>query len=43
VAGFFNSRSGYPFVANVRTPTRPFSAGTANIYLDTLGGNRLPN
>jgi hypothetical protein len=43
VAGFFNSRSGYPFIANVQTPTRPFSAGTANIYLDTLGDNRLPN
>ena len=26
-----------------RRPTRPFSAGTADVYLDTLGDNRLPN
>jgi hypothetical protein len=42
VSGFYNSRSGYPFIQTVLTPTRPFSAGTANVYLDVLGDNRLP-
>jgi hypothetical protein len=42
LAAFYNARSGYPFVATVLTPTRPFSAGTASVYLDTLGDNRLP-
>jgi len=42
VSGFYNTRSGYPFVQVVRTPTRPFSAGTADVYLDVLGDNRLP-
>ena len=43
VSGFYNARSGYPFIQSVLTPTRPFSAGTASIYLDVLGDNRLPN
>ena len=42
MSGFYNSRSGYPFIQTVQTPTRPFSAGTANVYLDVLGDNRLP-
>jgi len=42
LAAFYNARSGYPFVATVLTPTRPFSAGTASVYLDKLGDNRLP-
>jgi hypothetical protein len=41
LAAFFNSRGGYPFIATIQTPTRPFSAGTANVYLDVLGDNRL--
>ncbi len=42
LAAFYNARSGYPFIQTVLTPTRPFSAGTVNVYLDTLGDNRLP-
>ncbi len=42
VSGFYNARSGYPFIQTVQTPTRPFSAGTAFVYLDVLGDNRLP-
>jgi len=42
VSAFYNARSGYPFVQTVLTPTRPFSAGTVNVYLDVLGDNRLP-
>ena len=41
LAGFYNSRSGYPFIANIQTPSRPNGAGIANVYLDTLGDNRL--
>ena len=43
VSGFYNARSGYPFIQSILTSTRPFSAGTATVYLDTLGDNRLPN
>lgn len=43
LAAFYNARSGYPFIATIQTPTRPFSGGTANVYLDVLGDNRLPN
>ena len=43
VAGFYNTRQGYPNVRPVLTPTRPFSAGTANVYLDPRGDERLPN
>ena len=42
VSGFYNTRSGYPFIQQIQTPTRPFSAGTANVFLDLLGDNRLP-
>jgi len=42
VAAVFDSRSGYPFVANIQTPTRPYGAGTASVYLDKLGDNRPP-
>jgi hypothetical protein len=42
VAGFYDSRSGYPFAANIQTPLRPYGAGYAYVYLDELGDNRLP-
>jgi hypothetical protein len=42
VAGFYNSRSGYPFIRSVLSPTRPFSAGTATVYIDKRGDVRLP-
>jgi hypothetical protein len=41
VAGFYDSRSGYPFAANIQTPLRPYGAGYAYVYLDKLGDNRL--
>jgi hypothetical protein len=43
VAAFYNTRQGYPFIATILTPTRPFSGGQADVYLDKLGANRLPN
>jgi hypothetical protein len=43
VAGFYNARSGYPFIQSIRTPSRPYGAGITNVYLDRLGDNRLPN
>ena len=42
LAGFYNARSGYPFIRSILTPTRPFSAGTATVYLDRRGDERLP-
>lgn len=44
VGGFYDSRSGYPFTASIRTPVQPratYGAGIASVYLDTLGDNRL--
>ncbi len=43
LAGFYNARSGYPYIATIQTPTRPFSGGQTDVYLDLLGDNRLPN
>ena len=43
LAGFYNVRDGYPFIANIQTPSRPNGAGITNVYLDKLGDNRLPN
>ncbi|MEI6666805.1 MAG: carboxypeptidase regulatory-like domain-containing protein [Acidobacteriota bacterium] len=41
-AGFFNARGGYPFPQTITTPTRPFSAGTASVYIAEYGSVRLP-
>jgi hypothetical protein len=41
LAGSYNSRSGYPFIANIQTPSRPNGGGITNVYLDRLGDNRL--
>jgi hypothetical protein len=43
VAGFLNARSGYPYIRQVLTPTRPFSASTVEVFLDRRGDERLPN
>jgi hypothetical protein len=43
VAGFWNARSGFPYIRSVRTATRPFSAGTVDVFLDRRGDERLPN
>jgi hypothetical protein len=42
VAGFYNSRSGYPFIQSIQTPSRANSAGITSVYLDRLGDLRLP-
>jgi hypothetical protein len=42
VAGFFNARSGYPFIQAIQTPSRANGAGITSVYLDVLGDNRLP-
>jgi hypothetical protein len=41
VAGFYNARSGYPFEPYVSVG-RSNGAGSASIYLDPIGDNRLP-
>src|SRR5581483_1207329 len=43
VSGFYNTRQGYPFEAIVRQAPRPNGAGTADVLLDGVGENRLPN
>jgi carboxypeptidase family protein/TonB-dependent receptor-like protein len=43
VATVYNTRNGYPFIANIQTPNRPNGAGRSNVYLEKLGDNRLPN
>jgi hypothetical protein len=43
LAAFYNSRSGYPFPQYIQGPSRPFGAGRAQVYIDRLGDNRLPN
>jgi len=43
VSGFYNTRQGYPFEAIVRQASRPNGAGTADVLLDGVGDNRLPN
>jgi len=43
VAAFYNTRQGYPYIRSVLTATRPFSAGTSNVYIDRRGDERLPN
>ena len=42
LAAFYNARGGYPYIRSVLSPTRPFSAGQATVYLDKRGDERLP-
>jgi hypothetical protein len=42
VSAFYNARQGYPFEANVNSPSRLNGAGIATILLDGVGDNRLP-
>lgn len=37
LAAFYNTRSGYPYIRSVLSPTRPFSAGTVDVFLDKRG------
>jgi hypothetical protein len=41
IAGFFNSRGGYPFEQAVRTTSRGNGAGAAYVLLQPVGDNRL--
>jgi hypothetical protein len=34
VAAFYNTRQGYPYIRSELTAPRPFSAGTATVYLE---------
>ena len=43
VSAFYNSRQGYPFEQVVRVASRPNGGGTADVLLDPVGNNRLPN
>jgi hypothetical protein len=43
LAGFYNARSGYPYIRYVTTPTRAFSAGSTQFFLDKRGDERLPD
>jgi hypothetical protein len=43
VAANYSYRTGNPYIRSVTSPTRPFSAGQATVYLDTRGDVRLPN
>jgi hypothetical protein len=42
VSAFYNARQGYPFEANVNSPSRANGAGIATVLLDGVGTNRLP-
>jgi len=42
VGGFYNTRSGNPYIRSVLSPNRPFSYGQATVYLDKRGDVRLP-
>jgi len=41
IAGFYNARSGYPFVQSVLIASRPNRAGSILTYLDEVGAVRL--
>ena len=43
LAGFFNARSGFPYMAYVQTLNRGNGIGSASVYLDKVGDARLPN
>jgi hypothetical protein len=49
ISAFYNARQGYPFEANIVTPSRrtpggsAAGLGTATVLLDPVGENRLPN
>jgi len=42
LASNYNLRDGNPFIRSVLSPTRPFSAGQATVYIDVRGDVRLP-
>lgn len=42
LAGFYNTRDGYPYIRDVLGPNRPYGAGRPAIYLDKQGEERLP-
>jgi hypothetical protein len=42
IAGFYNSRQGYPVPLAIQSPNRANQAGRTNLLLDKLGETRLP-
>jgi hypothetical protein len=42
VAGFYNAHDGYVFPQYLQTPSRPYSAGRASVYVFQYGSVRLP-
>ena len=43
LSAFYNARQGYIFEPYTLTPTRPNNGGQAQVLLDPVGENRLPN
>jgi hypothetical protein len=43
LAGAYNARQGYPFLASILTPSRANSAGQVRVLLEPIGDERLPN
>lgn len=43
LSAFYNARQGYPFERFIVGPSRANGAGVANVLLDPVGENRLPN
>ena len=43
LAGFYQTRQGYPFPQALRVASRPNRGGTIDVYLDPLGEVRHPN
>jgi hypothetical protein len=43
LSAFYNARQGYPFEEYILTPNRPNNGGQAQVLLDPVGENRLPN
>jgi hypothetical protein len=43
VAGFYNARTGYPWLQAIQTPSRANGAGITSVFLEKQGDNRLPN
>ncbi len=43
VAGFYNARSGYPFLQQINITSRPNRAQPIGVVLDPIGDVRLPN
>jgi hypothetical protein len=43
VSAFYNARQGYPFARFVQSPSRAGGSGIVSVWIDPVGGTRLPN